>query len=350
MAKNKIRKTKKLKGLHKAKYFIGGLIGGFLGKGQAKGDIKTATGEMDAAKLQREQLAANQQTLSLSPETEKLKEGLGGTEIQRRQEAAERTRAGAMGAATRGGTRVDPFAAAQAGSQQEGQLAQQQAAAQRSGLQSAATERGKLRTMQETREVAGISQAEKERLEGRTDVMAGQRNLEASRQQIYGGVDAAAGMAMGNMFGKRGAVVKGGLKERLKQRAIQKAQQQRGQEQGEQEVPRDEAEVTPGEFSHEKNPIDLVKKDEEGAPEKIGEMTGGEAIVPPKNVKQIRHLIREKNGKGLVNLMDNLLTKWDKESEENNNKEAKRGAVHTSVHKPRLPKFNYGKRRSSIFN
>ena len=33
----------------------------------------------------------------------------------------------------------------------------------------------------------------------------GQRNLEASRQQIYGGVDAGLGLAMGGMFGKEGA-------------------------------------------------------------------------------------------------------------------------------------------------
>ena len=208
-------------------------------------------------------------------------------------------------------------------------------------------ERATNKAMQEARETAAIGQAEKERLEGRSDVMAGQRNLEASRQQIYGGMDAGLGLVTGGLFGKKGAVVKKGLKERLRQRAMQEAQKQRGQEQ---EVPREEPEVTPGEFSHEENPIDLVKQNEEGKPEKIGEMTGGEAIVPPKNVKQIRHLIREKDGKGLVNLMDRLLTKWDKEAEENNNKEAKRGAVHASVHKPRLPKFNYGKRRSSIFN
>ena len=342
MAKNKRKKTRKLKGLHKAKYFVGGLIGGFLGKGQAKKDIAGATKEMDAAKAQRESLVANQQKLGLSPEAQRLKEGLGGTEVQRRQEAAERTRAAAVGAATRGGSRVDPFAAAQAGAQQEGQLAQAQTQAVQQGLRAGAQERSNLRAMQESREIAAISQAEKERGEGRSDVMAGQRNLEASRQQIYGGVDAGLGLAMGGMFGKEGAVVKKGLKERLKQRAMRKAQ--------EQEVPKDQPEVTPGEFSHEKNPIDLVKQDEEGQPEKIGEMTGGEAIVPPKNVKQIRHLIKDKNGKGLVDLMDKLLTKWDKEAEENNNKEAKRGAVHASVHKPRLPKFNYGKRRSSIFN
>ena len=347
MARNKRKKTKKLKGLHKAKYFIGGLIAGFGGKKRSKAAIETATGEMDAAKAQREALVGNQQALTMSPEVQKMKEGLGGTEINRRQEAAERTRAAALGAATRGGSRVDPFAAAQAGAQQEGQLAQAQTQAVQQGLRAGAQERSNLRTMQESREIAAISQAEKERGEGRSDVMAGQRNLEASRQQIAGGVDAGLGLAMGGMFGREGAVVKKGLKERLKQRAMQEAQKQRG---AQQEVPKDKPEVTPGEFSHEKNPIDLVKQDEEGQPEKIGEMTGGEAIVPPKNVKQIRHLIKDKNGRGLVDLMDKLLTKWDKEAEENNNKEAKRGAVHASVHKPRLPKFNYGKRRSSIFN
>ena len=54
--------------------------------------------------------------------------------------------------------------------------------------------------------------------------------------------------------------------------------------------------VTPGKFSHEENPIDLVQKNEEGNKEKIGEMTGGEAIVPPKNVTQIRQLIKDGNG------------------------------------------------------
>ena len=36
--------------------------------------------------------------------------------------------------------------------------------------------------------------------------------------------------------------------------------------------------VTPGEFSHEDNPIDIVQDGE-----KIGEMTGGEAIVSPED-------------------------------------------------------------------
>jgi hypothetical protein len=103
-----------------------------------------------------------------------------------------------------------------------------------------------------------------------------------------------------------------------------------------------EAEVTPGKFSHEKNPIDLVQKNgDEGKPEKIGEMTGGEAIVPPKNVKQIRKMINAGDGRALVKLMDRLLTKWDKEAGEDPEAEAEFGktmkAKHGSVFKPRVP-------------
>jgi hypothetical protein len=119
-----------------------------------------------------------------------------------------------------------------------------------------------------------------------------------------------------------------------------------------------EAEVTPGKFSHEKNPIDLVQKNgDEGKPEKIGEMTGGEAIVPPKNVTQIRRMIESEDGESLVKLMDRLLTKWDKEAEDSVESEAEFGrtmAKHGSVHKPRLPhgkqKFTWKKHgRDSIF-
>ena len=329
------KKRKLLKGLRGPSYFIGGIIGGFGAKKRAKEGEAQARQEMAAAKAQREAEKASRQKLALSPETEKLKEGLGGDEIQRRQEAAERMRAGATAAATRGGSRVDPFAAAQAGSQAEGALATEQATAQRTGLQAAQTERADLRRTQEARSIADISQAETERLEGRTDVMSAQKSAEAARQQIYGGIDAGIGMATGNLFGRKGAVVRKGLKDRMKER--------------ERQVPRDEAEVTPGEFSHEENPIDLVQRDGNGEGEKIGEMTGGEAIVPPKNVKQIRHLIKEKDGDELVELMDKLLTKWDREAEENNEKEVEEEgeARHGAVHKPRLPRF---KKRSSIIS
>ena len=405
------KKKKLLKGLRGPSYFIGGIIAGFGAKKRAKEGEAKAREAMAAAAAQREAEKANRQTLALSPEVEKLKEGLGGDEIQRRQEAAERMRAGATAAATRGGSRVDPFAAAQAGSQAESQLATDQAAAQRSGLAAAQTERADLRRIQEARSTADIAQAEKERLEGRTDVMSAQQSAEAARQQIYGGIDAGIGLAtsalsdkkdkknikkvgktnkgvpvsefeykddkdapkgpgkykgviaqdllgtkhegaikkigkntLGVNYGKLdvklGKISSGKLKDKMKKKYKKGGMPKDMMEAG-------EAEVTPGKFSHEKNPIDLVQRDGGGKGEKIGEMTGGEAIVPPKNVKQIRNLIREKDGDELVSLMDRLLTKWDKEAEENNKKEARRGAVNNSVHKPRLPRF---KKRSSIIS
>jgi len=47
---------------------------------------------------------------------------------------------------------------------------------------------------------------------------------------------------------------------------------------------------TPGEFSHSKNPIDIIK---EGA--KIGEMTGGEYIFNPSQAKQMKKLASSGN-------------------------------------------------------
>ena len=53
--------------------------------------------------------------------------------------------------------------------------------------------------------------------------------------------------------------------------------------------------ITPGEFSHETNPIDMLK---DGA--KIGEMTGGEVILNPEQQEKVakqspifRKLMRE---------------------------------------------------------
>ena len=80
------KKKKLLKGLRGPSYFIGGIIAGFGAKKRAKEGEAKAREAMAAAAAQREAEKANRQTLALSPEVEKLKEGLGGDEIQRRQE------------------------------------------------------------------------------------------------------------------------------------------------------------------------------------------------------------------------------------------------------------------------
>jgi len=423
MAKTKKKLRKKLKGLFSPKYFIGGLISGIKGAKQSKQDIAKAEADRLAQLAKEEELRNSRQKLTMSPEIEKMKEGLGGTEIQRRQESAERARAGAMAAATRGGSRVDPFAAMKAGEQQEGKLASEQAAAQRRGMQAAVSERGKLRSMQEDREKSDYARQAQLADYAREDVMAGQANLASYQQQQYGAIDAGIGTlatmsdrktkknikkvgeskdgvpvsefeykdkedapkgpgryrgviaqdlvgtehedavkkvdknTLGVNYGKLdvkfGKIGGGKLKDKIKRK---KKYMEGG-------APKDmmeagEAEVTPGKFSHESNPIDLVQKDNgEGKPEKIGEMTGGEAIVPPKNVKQMRKMIKENDGKALVRLMDRLLTKWDKEAGDDPESEAEFGktmkAKHGAVHKPRVPsgkqKFKFRKQgRTSI--
>ena len=80
------KKKKKLKGLYAAKYFIGGLISGIKGAKQSKKDIQKADQERLLQLQKEEELRKNRQQLTMSPEVEKLKEGLGGTEIQRREE------------------------------------------------------------------------------------------------------------------------------------------------------------------------------------------------------------------------------------------------------------------------
>ena len=410
---------RKLKGLHAAKYFIGGLISGIKGAKKSKEDIAKAEADRQAQLAKEEELRQNRQKLTMSPEIAKMKEGLGGTEIQRRQEAAERSRAGAMAAATRGGSRVDPFAAARAGQAQEAALATEQASAQRKGLEAGVAERGRLRATQEAREQSDLARQAQMSDYAREDVQSAQANLASYQQQQYGAIDAGIGMAasalsdkkekknikkigktkdgvpvsefeykdekdapkgpgkykgviaqdlvgtehedavkkmgkdtLGVNYGKLdiklGKIKGGKLKDKIRKRkkykkgGVPKDQMEAG-----------EAEVTPGKFSHEKNPIDLIQKNgEEGKPEKIGEMTGGEAIVPPKNVKQMRKMINENDGEALVKLMDRLLTKWD--TAESEAEFGKTMAKHGAVHKPRVPsgkqKFKFRNLgRSSIF-
>ncbi len=63
---------------------------------------------------------------------------------------------------------------------------------------------------------------------------------------------------------------------------------------------------TPGEFSHEKNPIDIMK---DGA--KIGEMTGGEYIFNPRQASTLQSLA-SKGGSPLHKYVRNLLKEFDK--------------------------------------
>lgn len=65
---------------------------------------------------------------------------------------------------------------------------------------------------------------------------------------------------------------------------------------------------TPGEFNHDKNPIDLVKN---GV--KVGEATGGEYIFNPEQSKKMKELA-SKGDTPLHKYVSKMLNKFDKES------------------------------------
>ena len=68
----------------------------------------------------------------------------------------------------------------------------------------------------------------------------------------------------------------------------------------------EEGGVTPGEFSHKDNPIDMVQDGE-----KIGEATGGELILPPDDVDEIRMALQNEDKDAAFELMQELVAKYD---------------------------------------
>ncbi len=68
----------------------------------------------------------------------------------------------------------------------------------------------------------------------------------------------------------------------------------------------EEGGVTPGEFSHSSNPIDMVQDGE-----KIGEATGGELILPPDDVDDIRMALQNEDKDAAFELMQELVAKYD---------------------------------------
>lgn len=115
------------------------------------------------------------------------------------------------------------------------------------------------------------------------DIAMARENIAASRQaigtgigQAVGGVGSVAGSLMGlkdnGFFGEKGGVMK-----------------------------------TPGSFSHENNPIDIVKS---GA--KIGEMTGGEYIFNPSQMSKIKGHVSSGDKEQLHKYMKSLIKKFEK--------------------------------------
>jgi len=87
--------------------------------------------------------------------------------------------------------------------------------------------------------------------------------------------------------------------------------------------------VTPGEFDHEGNPIDMVQDGE-----KIGEATGGELILPPDDVEDIRSALKDGDKNAAFELMEDLVAKYDSNVIGDDDSEAQEGG---KVKKPTVP-------------
>jgi len=229
------------------------IYGGF----QAR-KAKKAEKAFDKSRLQKTVSSATQQ-MADEPIDQSYVENL------QQQQAADR--ASAMGALSKDPRNV--LAGVQA---LEGQAAKQRTALL--GMQDKAktAAMGNLAKAQDRVQDQNVGIAQQE--------LAGIRGQKAAAEQnIFGGVeDVASGI--GQMFpvGKDGAKIEA-----------------------------EEGGVTPDEFDHDTNKIDLVQDGE-----KIGEATGGELILPPDDVEAVRAALSEGDKDAAFKLMEDLVAKYDK--------------------------------------
>ena len=82
-----------------------------------------------------------------------------------------------------------------------------------------------------------------------------------------------------------------------------------------------------GDNNMTKNPIDIVQKRPNGNDEKIGEMTGGEGIIAPKDMVEIEALLEKRDEKGVFKKMEVLIDRFNKVAEANAEKKSARESM-----------------------
>lgn len=153
-------------------------------------------------------------------------------------------------------------------------------------------------------------------LEGQ--IMTGQFDIQQQSAEAWGdifsqGIDSLIGLFDPLGSGKEGMKVP---------KAEKGAKMQEYEQGGNQSnmMPAGEPDISPGKFSHEENPIDIVQKRPNGQDEKIGEMTGGEAIMPPDDLQEFEVLIEKEDKNAVFNKLKELFSKWDKRAKEHQEK------------------------------
>jgi len=155
-------------------------------------------------------------------------------------------------------------------------------------------------------------------LEGiRGEKAAGQQNIFSGLEDVASGIGAGGIKQFGSLFNKEKTTAYGKEGANIKAKEGGK-------------IDAEEGGVTPGEFDHDSNPIDMVQDGE-----KVGEATGGELILPPDDVDDIRSVLKEGDKDAAFKLMEDLVAKYDENTiGKDDDSEAQEGG---KVKKPTVP-------------
>jgi len=156
------------------------------------------------------------------------------------------------------------------------------------------------------------------------DVEGIKGEMAAGQQNIYGGLEDIGG-AVTSYAGDQHELELAKIKEGITEKGGS--------------IKADKGGVTPGEFDHEGNPIDMVQDGE-----KIGEATGGELILPPNDVEEIRDALKDGDKNAAFELMEDLVAKYDSNVIGDKDDKAQDGA---KVESPTIPPLD-GDRANEI--
>lgn len=308
------RKGTRVKGKYYPKYVIGGITQA------ASGVYSTVQGIKDVKAGKSELAGFDKDSLQMKGSLElqkKMDEPISQKLVEAKDVSQKATEATVMGQAAKGGAKSMQagLAAVLASGKQSDLAAMSQGQAAKDAAQSAMIQQQQL---QEQRRMS-LSDAELQGIQEK--IASGKQNIKSGIEQTGSGlaqieedaVRAATAVATGGMSEVAGATTSfnnGGIQRN------------------------DNPEVSDGEFSHEKNPIDMVQDGE-----KVGEMTGGEAIFNPEDTQEMQDLVKKGDAETLLSHMTKLFKRFDKQDMEHSKKEAAKGnkaKKGTRVYKPKM--------------
>ena len=274
------------------KYVVSALMG--LGTGIAQ----TVRGRRAMKDVQK-QIDAGGLQYNVMGEAEKAAEGLSADTEKAMQEQAALQQAQGMGALAASGD-ARAMMGAMPGMVRQGTQAAQNVAMQ----EEAARRQGEQALMQEKQKAQAVGRANLMQEQESAQAMTG-----AGLQNIMGGLQGLEQTAASFMGAKHGNIVPGAMYKVASE--INPAPMININIGTPQPVEEDKAKsiVTPGEFDHDTNPIDIMDGEE-----KIGEATGGELIINKPDSEKLLELIDSGDAEELKEYMKELMVKIHKNS------------------------------------